>query len=72
MRSVNLDVMQITLFLGRKCMTRRELCKLTGITEANMSTIIKRGTAAPKTAGLIAAALGVDIEEIVKLPEETQ
>jgi DNA-binding Xre family transcriptional regulator len=71
----NLDTVFISrdkfsLVLGRKCMSRRDVCDQTGITEGNLSIMLKRGNVRPKTAGRIAAALGVDISEIVKLPKE--
>lgn len=70
MDTVFLSKEKFSLSLGRQCMSRRDLCKITGITESNLSTMLKRGNVRPKTAGIIAAALGVDISEIVKLSEE--
>lgn len=61
---------KFSLALGRQCMSRRDICDKTGITEANLSIMLKRGNVRPKTAGRIAAALGVDISEIVKLQKE--
>ena len=69
MKNLTIDSLQIALLLGRRKMTRRELCEKTGITEANMSTILKRGNIRPKTAGIIADALEVDLTEILQLPE---
>ncbi len=65
MKSLYIDSMKISVCLARMKMTRSELCKHSGISEANMSTILKRGTARPKTAGLIADALGVDVTGII-------
>lgn len=65
MKSLRLDPEKITISLARRKMSRSELCRLTSISEANMSTILKRGTVRPKTAGLIADALGVDVLEII-------
>ena len=70
MKSLHIDSMKISVCLARIKMTRSELCKHSGISEANMSTILKRGTARPKTAGLIADALGVDVLEILQAEDE--
>lgn len=70
MKSLHIDSMKISVCLARMKMTRSELCKHSGISEANMSTILKRGTARPKTAGLIADALGVDVLEILQAEDE--
>ena len=70
MGSIRLDKWQIKVCLARKRMTRTELCRLTGISQGNMTAMLKRGSVSPKTAGLIADALGVDVEEILVPPEE--
>ena len=72
MAYLTLDPQQIAICLARKRMTRSELCRLAGITEANISTMLKKRRVRPKTAGLIADALGVDVEEILVLPAETE
>ena len=66
---MTLDKGKIDLWLGRNKMTRRSLCEKSGFTEANLSTILKRGRVRPKTAGILADALGVDVVEILMDPE---
>lgn len=65
MKSLPIDPEKIAICLARALITRKEMCKLAGITEANMSTIIKKGRVSPLTAGKIAKALGVDVTEIL-------
>lgn len=45
--------------------TYKELAKLSGISESNMSHIMSRKVCKPITAGKIAEALGVPVEKIV-------
>lgn len=70
MKYLIIDPEKLAICLARKIMTRREMCKISGITEANMSTIIKTRRVLPATAGKIAAALGVDVLEILDLREK--
>lgn len=67
MKSLCLDPLKVTVCLARQKMTRSELCKRTGISEGNMSVIMNRRTVRPKTAGVIADALKVDVTEIIAL-----
>lgn len=64
-RTVYLDDIEINVAMARKRMSRAELCKLSGINISNFSTMMKRRTVRPKTAGAIADALGVDVSEIL-------
>ena len=70
MAHIRLDPWKVKVCLARKKMTRTELCKRTGISQANFSSMLKKGTVAPVTAGNIADALGVDVLEILVTPEE--
>lgn len=65
MKYLIIDPEKIAVCLARALMSRRKLCELTGITEANMSTLIKKKRVSPITAGKIAKALGVDVTEIL-------
>ena len=67
---LKIDGWKIKKCLANKRMSRTELCRLTGISQGNFTVMQKRGTVLPKTAGLIADALGVDVEEILVLPGE--
>ena len=66
MKFLYIDPVKIALCLARAQMTRGEMCKRCGITDGNMSAILKKGHASPRNVGRIAEALGVDVTEILK------
>ena len=72
MRFLNLDPEAIAIILARRGMLRKEMCKSAGITDANFSSMLKKGHATPILVGRIANALGVDVTEIIIRREETQ
>ena len=47
-------------------LTKKALAASCGISAQNISTIIRRGTCEPKTAGKLAAGLGVPVETIIR------
>ena len=63
---MKLDVMRIVLILAELGMTKTELSERSGVSRQQISTIIGRGTCAPKTAGKLAAGLGISVGEIMK------
>lgn len=56
---------RIELTLAEKGWTRAELAARCGISRQNVSTILRRGTAEPKTIGKLAAGLGVPVADII-------
>lgn len=56
---------RIQLILGERGMTQADLATRSGISRQSVSTILTRGTAAPKNVYRLARALGVDPAEIV-------
>ena len=46
--------------------TQRMLAKKAGMSRQNVSTVVRRGTCEPRTAGKLASALGVDIADIIE------
>lgn len=60
---------KIEMLLAQQCMTKTALAKRCGIARNNISTIVRRGTCEPLTAGKLATGLGVSIESIVKKEE---
>ena len=56
----------IKLALADKGWTWAEYAARCGISRQNVSTIIRRGTCEPKTAGKLAAGLGVPVAEIIR------
>lgn len=53
------------LILAENKLTYSDLSKRSGVSRQQISTIIGRGTCAPKTAGKLAAGLGVSVAEII-------
>ena len=63
---MNIKSQKIETILAEKGLTKVDLSKLCGISRQNISTIVRRGTCAPKTAGKLASRLGVQVSEIVE------
>lgn len=63
---MKLDVMKIALILAELGMTKTELSERSGVSRQQISTIMGRRTCAPKTAGKLAAGLGIPVAEITK------
>lgn len=62
---MTIDTMRIEEILAKRNMTKTAFAKECGVSRQNVSTIIRRGTCEPRTAGKLAAGLGVSIAEIV-------
>ncbi len=63
---MNISTTKIETMLAERGMTRTALAELSGISRQNISTIIRRGTCEPKTAGKLAAGLGVPVTDILE------
>lgn len=63
---MKINAHKIKLILAEMDMTRTDLAAKCGISRQNISTILTRGTCAPKTAGRLAKGLGVPLTEIVE------
>ena len=61
-----INTQRIELMLAERGMTKAALAASCGISRQNVSTIIRRGTAEPKTVGKLAAGLGVPVTDIIK------
>lgn len=61
-----INTQRIETMLAERGLTKAAYAANSGISRQNISTIIRRGTCEPKTAGKLAAGLGVSVEEIVK------
>lgn len=57
----------IEIQLAEQGMTKTDLAQKCGISRQNISTIIRRGTCEPKTAGKLASGLGVSVVDITNL-----
>lgn len=62
---MKLNVTKVLLILAEQGITKAELAARRGVSRQQISTIIGRGSCAPKTAGKIAVGLGVSVSEIV-------
>lgn len=63
---MKIDATKIETLLAERNMTKTELSDNCGISRQNISTVIRRGTAEPKTVGKLAAGLGVSVTDIIK------
>ena len=62
---MRIDSMKVEMMIAEQGLTKVALSEKSGITRQNISTIIRRGTCEPRTAGKLAAGLGIDLEEII-------
>ena len=63
---MNIDTNRIMQILAEQGLTKSELASRSGVSRQQISTILGRSTCNPKTAGKLAAGLGVPVLEIVK------
>ncbi len=61
---MNVKSQQIENLLAEQRLTKTELAGRCGISRQSISTIVKRGTCEPRTAGKLAAGLGVPLTTI--------
>lgn len=60
------NTQKIEQLLAERGMSKTEFAACCGISRANISTITRRGTCEPKTAGKLAAGLGVAVADLVQ------
>lgn len=63
---MRLSESKITLLRARKCMTISDMSKAYGVSRTRMTYILNMRDVTPVCAGRIAAALGVDVTEILE------
>lgn len=63
---MNISIRKIETCLATQKMSMTRLAEASGISRQNISTIVRRGTCNPCTAGKLAVGLGVNIEDIVE------
>ena len=63
---MTINTQRIETIMAEKGLTKKALAGDCGISAQNVSTIIRRGTCEPKTAGKLAAGLGVPVAEIIE------
>ena len=63
---MKLNVQKIEILIAEQGITRTQLAEKSRLARQNLSTIVRRGTAEPKTVGKLAAGLGVSVEDILE------
>lgn len=63
---MKVNAIKIESLLAVQGLTKTELAKKAGMSRQNVSTVVRRGTCEPRTAGKLASALGVDIADIIE------
>lgn len=63
---MTINAVKIEELLAEHGLTKAAYAQESGISRQSISTIIRRGTCEPKTAGKLAAGLGVSVSEIIK------
>lgn len=63
---MNISAKRIEAALAERNMTKSTLASNCGISRQNVSTIIRRGTCEPRTAGKLAAGLGIPLADILE------
>ena len=66
MTSLQVDQDKVQLQMARQCMNPYDLCSKAGISYASYRRIMKEGGCKIATLGKLAAALGVDVTEILE------
>lgn len=68
---MNVSAIKIESLLAMHGLTKTELAKKAEMSRQNVSTVIRRGTCEPRTAGKLATALGVDVLDIIETEESS-
>lgn len=64
--SVIIRTQYIETLMAEQGLTKKALAERSGISAQNVSTVIRRGTAEPKTVGKLAVGLGISVAEIIQ------
>lgn len=63
---MNINTARIEVILAERRITKAELAENCGMARKNFSNLLRRGTCEPRTAGKLAAGLGVSVAEIIE------
>ena len=63
---MNINAKRIEAMMAEQGLTKKAIAEKCSISAQNISTIIRRGTCEPKTAGKLAAGLGVSVTDILQ------
>lgn len=67
---MTINTQRIETMLAEQDMTKAAYAEKCGISRQNVSTIMRRGTCEPRTAGKLAFGLGVPVSEIISQKAE--
>lgn len=67
---MNINRARIETMLAKRGMTQAALASICGLSRQSVSTILTRGTCAPKSAGKLANALGVTVESLLEVNDK--
>lgn len=62
---MKISATKIETILAERDMSKSALAEASGIARQNISIILRRGTAEPKTVGKLAAGLGVSVADLI-------
>lgn len=62
---MTINAQRIETILAERGLTKAAYAANCGVSRQNISTIIRRGTCEPKTAGKLAAGLGIPVADII-------
>ena len=63
---MKINATKIETLLAEQGITKAALAQKCGMARQNISTIVRRGTCEPRTAGKLAAGLGVTVADIIE------
>ena len=63
---MKISAIKIETLLAEQGLTKAALAEKCGMCRQNVSTIVRRGTCEPKTAGKLALGLGVTVADIIQ------
>lgn len=63
---MNISSSRIEILLAERKMNMTKLADAAGVSRQTLSTVVRRGTCAPITAGRVAEGLGVEVTDIIQ------
>ena len=62
---MNISATKIDVLIADQGLSRKEYADKCGVSRQYITAVLKRGTCQPKTAGMLAKALGVSVSDII-------
>jgi len=63
---MNLNTKKVEILMAEQGISQKNLAERCGMPRQNISAIIRKGKAEPKTVGKLASGLGVDVKDIIE------